>query len=442
MDRDLFISLSQWKESNKRKPLLLKGIRQVGKTWILKEFGKTKYKNVAYFNFDENAEIKQYFETSKDVKRIIQNLSMVCGFPILPNQTLIIFDEIQECNSALNSLKYFCENATEYHVACAGSLLGITLSKPASFPVGKVDLITVHPMTFLEFLAASKEVNLIRFLESIDTIEPIPDIFFNQLLQKLKMYFITGGMPEAVSALAEDMNLIDVQKVQKMILDTYELDFSKHSQINEGAKISLVWKSIPSQLSKENKKFLYKAVKEGARAREYEDALTRLVNAGLVYKIFRTSKPGLPISAYDDIGAFKLYTADVGLLRRLSLLDPIAFTEGNRLFTEFKGALSENFVLQSLVTQWEGLPRYWTSMATAEVDFILQVRNDIIPIEVKSDTSVSSKSLTLYNNQYDPSIRIRFSLKNLSLSGNLLNIPLFLADKTSQLIEMSRGRGR
>ena len=441
MEREIFKSLSQWKESKKRKPLLLKGIRQVGKTWILKEFGKTKYKNVAYFNFDEKAEIKQYFESSKDVSRIIQNLSFVCGFPILPSQTLIVFDEIQECNAALNSLKYFCENAPDYHVACAGSLLGITLSKPESFPVGKVDLITMHPMTFLEFLQASKDKNVITFVESLVTIEPIPDLFFNQLIDKLKMYLITGGMPEAVSALAEDMNLSDVQKVQKMILDTYELDFSKHSEFNEGAKISLVWKSIPSQLAKENKKFLYKAVKEGARAREYEDALTWLVSAGLVYKIFRSSKPGLPISAYDDITAFKLYTADVGLLRRLSRLDPIAFTEGNRLFTEFKGALSENFVLQSLVAQYEGIPRYWTSSATAEVDFILQDKNDIIPIEVKSDTFITSKSLALYNNQYNPRMRIRFSLKNLSLSGNLLNIPLFLADKTSQLIEYCTHKG-
>ncbi len=437
MKRIAMDKLISWKKSEQRKPLILKGVRQVGKTWLLKEFGKKYYENTAYFNFDEQGELKQYFETTKDVQRILKNLDLINGSPIFPGRTLIIFDEIQECNAALNTLKYFCETAPEYHIACAGSLLGIKISKPASFPVGKVEFLSIYPMTFTEFLWALGEEKVVQYIDNIDGLDPIPDIFFNPLYEKLKMYFITGGMPESVRVWIEERDVARVQKVLRDILDAYELDFSKHAQIKNIAKLGLVWSSIPSQLSKENKKFVYRAVKKGARAREYEDALTWLCNAGFGYKIYRNTKPHLPVSAYDDLDAFKLYVADVGLLRRLAFLDPVSFSEGNRLFTEFKGALSENYILQSVVAQYEGLPRYWSSGATAEVDFTIQRGNDIIPIEVKSDENVRGKSFTLYNQKYAPSIRVRFSLKNLKKDNNLINIPIFLADHLDKIISLA-----
>ena len=439
LKRLILDDLLKWRQSKYRKPLILKGVRQVGKTWILNEFGKRCYDNVAYFNFDEQEELVSFFETTKDVKRILQNLMMVNGLPILPEKTLVIFDEIQECNKALNTLKYFCEKAPEYHIACAGSLLGIALSKPSSFPVGKVDFMTIDPMSFTEFLLANGDENLVDYMKGIEVIEPIPDIFFNQLHEKLKMYFITGGMPEAVRSWTEDRDTKLVQSALRDILNAYELDFSKHAEIKDIAKLGLIWNSIPSQLARENKKFLYSAVKEGARAREYEDALTWLCNAGMAYKIYRSIKPGLPLSAYDDLTAFKLYTADTGLLRRLALLDPIAFNEGIRLFTEFKGALTENFVLQGLVDKYEAIPRYWTSGGQAEVDFVIQRGNDIIPVEVKADQNINGRSLTLYGQKYEAEtkIRVRFSLRNLKQDGNLLNIPLFMVDHLDRLIELS-----
>lgn len=418
--------------------MILKGVRQVGKTWILNEFGKRCYDNVAYFNFDEQEELASFFETTKDVKRILQNLMMVNGSPILPEKTLVIFDEVQECNKALNTLKYFCEKAPEYHIACAGSLLGITLSKPSSFPVGKVDFMTIYPMSFTEFLMANGDENLVDYMKGIEVIGPIPEIFFNQLHEKLKMYFITGGMPEAVRSWTEERDTGLVQTALRNILNAYELHFSKHAEIKDIAKLGLIWNSIPPQLARENKKFLYSAVKEGARAREYEDALTWLCNAGMTYKIYRNTKPGLPLSAYDDLTAFKLYTVDTGLLRRLALLDPVAFNEGIRLFTEFRGALTENFILQGLVDKYEAIPRYWTSGGLAEVDFVIQRGNDIIPVEVKADQNINGRSLTLYGQKYEAEtkIRVRFSLRNLKQDGKLLNIPLFMIDHIDKLIEL------
>lgn len=437
MRRLIISQLESWKKSATRKPLVLKGVRQVGKTWLLKNFGAQHYENTAYFNFDEQSELKQYFEMSKDVHRILQQLAMVNGAPILPGKTFIILDEIQECPAALNTLKYFCENAPEHHIACAGSLLGVRVSKPTTFPVGKVQFLTIYPMTFTEFLLAMGEDKLVGVIDNIDSLEPIPDIFFNQLHEKLKMYFITGGMPESVKAWAEKQDVALVQEVLRDILDAYELDFSKHAEKRDIAKLGYIWSSIPSQLSRENKKFIYKAVKQGVRAREYEDALTWLCNAGLTYKIYRNSKPALPVSAYDDLTAFKLYMVDVGLLRRLAFLDPVSFQEGNRLFSEFKGALSENYILQSLVAQYEVTPRYWSSGSTAELDFTIQRANDIIPIEVKSDENVRGKSLTLYNQKYSPQLRVRFSLKNLKKDDNLINIPMFLADYLDKFIDFA-----
>lgn len=431
--RSIQKKLSAWKQARDRKPLILQGARQVGKTWLLKHFGASEFDTVAYFNFEEQPDLKQFFENTKDVPRIIQNLSLVHGQAILPQKTLVIFDEIQECNDALNTLKYFCENAPEFAVACAGSLLGVTMSRGNSFPVGKVDFLQLNPVCFSEFLSAADPA-LFSFLESINQIEPLPDIFFHPLVDKLKMFFICGGMPEAVVALLEKQDMVKTQQVLQNIINAYALDFSKHAENKDIPKINHLWSSIPSQLARDNKKFLYQSVKSGARAREYEDALLWLSHAGLIHRIFRISKPGLPLSAYDDLTAFKLYLIDVGLLRRLSFLDPVAIREGNRLFTEFKGALSENYILQHLIASFEGTPRYWTSGNQAEVDFVIQVKNDIIPIEVKSDESIRSKSLTVYNDLYQPPVRIRYSLKNLKKDDGLINIPLFMVDYTEKLL--------
>ncbi|MCI9126069.1 MAG: ATP-binding protein [Eubacterium sp.] len=440
MEREIMKELLKWKKSKYRKPLILKGVRQVGKTWILKEFGKRYYENIAYFNFDENEEYKQFFETTKDTGRIIENLMLATGQKILPEKTLIIFDEIQDCPKVINAMKYFCENAPQYHVACAGSLLGIALAKPASFPVGKVDFMQMNPMNFTEFLMANGNDNLVQYMESIDTIEKVPDTFFNQLSEKLKMYYVVGGMPEPVLMWTEEKDVEAMQKALSNIISAYERDFAKHPNVKEFPKISMIWKSIPSQLARENKKFIYKVVKEGARAREYEDALQWLVDANLIKKIYRITAPGLPISAYDDLTAFKIYMSDVGVLRQLAQLAPTAFGEGNRLFTEFKGALSENYILESLTNQFEVLPRYWSMINPSyEVDFIIQRKNEIFPIEVKAEMNTTSKSLKKYKEKYGDKVklRIRFSMDNLSLDNDMLNIPLFLADYTDKLIEMS-----
>lgn len=437
MKRLILNNLIKWKNSKHRKPLILKGVRQVGKTWILKEFGRQYYDNTAYFNFDENEEYKAFFETTKDVERILQNLVMASGQKITPNKTLIIFDEVQDCPKVINSMKYFCENAPEYHIACAGSLLGIALAKPSSFPVGKVDFMQINPMTFTEFLMANGDEKLVQYLESVKTIEPIPEAFFNPLYEKLKMYYVTGGMPEPVAMWTEDRDVDAMQQALSNIIGAYERDFGKHPDLKEFPKISMIWKSIPSQLARENKKFIYKVVKEGARAREYEDALQWLVDANLVSKIYRSTAPGLPISAYDDLSAFKLYLVDVGLLRRLAQLAPTAFGEGNRLFMEFKGALSENYVLEAFKNQFEVTPRYWSQVnPPSEVDFIIQRENDIIPVEVKAEDNTEAKSLKKYKEKFGDKVklRVRCSLDNLKLDGDLLNIPLFMADYADTLI--------
>ena len=432
--------LLAWKNSPYRKPLILKGVRQVGKTWVLKEFGKLYYKNIAYFNFDENKEYKQFFETTKSVERILQNLMLASGKKIEAENTLIIFDEVQDCPEVINSMKYFYENAPQYHVACAGSLLGITLAKPSSFPVGKVNFMQINPMTFTEFLLANGDENLAKYIEQIDKIEPIPDAFFNPLYEKLKMYYVTGGMPESVLMWTKARDVNAMQETLFEIITAYERDFAKHPNVSEFPKISMIWNSIPSQLARENKKFLYKVVKNGARAREYEDALQWLVSAQLVYKIYRNTAPSLPIAAYDDVSAFKIYLADVGLLRRLAQLAPTAFAEGNRLFTEFKGALTENYVLQALLTQFEVMPRYWSQTNPPyEVDFLIQRDNDIFPIEVKSEANINSRSLKKFKELFpnQTKLRIRFSLNNLKLDDDMLNIPLFMADYTDKLIELA-----
>lgn len=432
MKRFILEQLIKWKESKYRKPLILKGARQIGKTYILQQFGKENYEGVAYFNFDYDEDLYNLFENTKDPKRIIEQLSFIYGKAIIPEKTLIIFDEIQECPNALNSLKYFQEEANEYHIVCAGSLLGIRLSH-TSFPVGKVDFLNMYPMTFSEFLIADNCENLVEYMKSLKSVEEIPQIFFNQLEEKLKAYFIVGGMPEAVNVWVNEKNIELVNKVQGNILKAYENDFSKHTSNSESNKISLIWNSIPSQLAKENKKFLYQTIKEGARAREYENALNWLNDANLIYKIYNVSKTDLPLKAYNDLSSFKIYMNDVGLLRRMANLDSRIVVEGDRLFEEFKGAFTENYVLNMLNIIFDITPNYFT-FDRYEIDFVIQHKNKIIPIEVKSNKSVNNTSLTRYNDKFNNEISIRFSMNNLVKNGKIINIPLFLIEYIDKFI--------
>ena len=437
MRRYIKDKLIEWKNKENRKPLILKGARQVGKTYILKEFGKEEYENVAYFNFDHDEALKNLFKNTKDPKRILEQLTFAIGSVIKPEKTLIIFDEIQECPDALNSLKYFNEEANEYHIACAGSLLGIRLSH-TSFPVGKVEYLEMYPMTFTEFLIADGCQNLVDYMNSIITIEKIPDIIFSQLNDKLKYYLIIGGMPEVVNTWITTRNIELVNEVQEQILKGYENDFGKHTEEkNIYLKISIIWESIVSQLSKQNKKFLYQVAKEGARAREYEDAINWLSDANLVNKIFNITKPNFPLNAYTDLSSFKLYMLDIGLLRRKANLDSRIVIEGNKLFEEFKGALTENYVLNMLIYLNNSNPNYF-SFDRYEIDFMIQEKNKIIPIEVKSSESVNNTSLTKFNSMNDNEISIRFSTNNLDKSGKILNIPLFMVEYTKKLLDIAK----
>lgn len=432
LKRFILNELIKWKESKYRKPLILKGARQIGKTYILKQFGEENYEGVAYFNFDHDEDLYNLFSNTKDPKRILEQLAFIYGKAILPEKTLIIFDEIQECPDALNSLKYFQEEANEYHVVCAGSLLGIRLSH-TSFPVGKVDFLNMYPMTFSEFLIADNCENLVEYMKSITKIENIPTIFFNQLEEKLKAYFIIGGMPEAVNIWVNEKDVGLVNSVQENILKAYESDFSKHTQNSEANKISLIWNNIPSQLAKENKKFLYQTIKEGARAREYESALNWLNDANLIYKIYNVTKTDFPLKAYTDLSSFKIYMNDVGLLRRMSNLDSRIVVEGDKLFEEFKGAFTENYVLNMLCIILDSVPNYFT-FDRHEIDFIIQNKNKIIPIEVKANKSTNNISLTRYNEKYNNEVAIRFSMNNLSRNGKVINIPLFLIEYFNKFI--------
>ena len=433
MYRKIIEKLIEWKNNKDRKPLILRGARQVGKTYIIKKFGEENYDGVAYFNFDHDTELYNMFENTKDPIRILEQLSFVYGKAIIPGKTLIVFDEIQECPNALNSLKYFEEEAKEYHIISAGSLLGIRLSH-TSFPVGKVEFLDMYPMTFTEFLEADGCKNLVDYMDSVRSIENIPDIFFDRLSEKLKAYFIIGGMPEAVNSWVTDKDMEKVNKIQDDILKSYESDFSKHTTNIEANRISIIWNSIPSQISKENKKFLYQAAKDGARAREYEGAVNWLKDANVVNKIYNVTKPNIPLISYNDLSSFKMYLNDVGLLRRKTDLDSKVIVEGNKLFQEFKGALTENYVLQTLIAI--GLnPYYYTFDNRYEIDFIIQYKNEIIPIEVKSGENVNNTSLKIYNEVNKPKIRIRFSMKNLNKDDNLINIPLFMVEYIKKIID-------
>lgn len=425
--------LVAWKNSKNRKPLILKGARQVGKTYILKQFGNEYYENIAYFNFDNNDGLNNLFLHTKDPKRIIEQLILINGKKIEKEKTLIIFDEIQECPNALNSLKYFCEEANDYHIACAGSLLGIRLSH-TSFPVGKVDFLNLYPMTFSEFLIADNCKNLVDYMQTLHTPIKIEEIFFSQLEEKLKAYFIIGGMPEAVYSWVTEKDIEEVNKIQDAILLAYESDFSKHTSNSEANKISLIWNNIPSQLAKENKKFLYQAIKEGARAREYENALNWLNDANLIYKVYNVSKPDFPLKAYNELSSFKIYMNDIGLLRRMSGLESNIILEGNKLFEEFKGAFVENYVLNMLNVNYNGIPNYYT-FDRNEIDFVIQHKNQIIPIEVKSNKGNNHTSLSKYIEKFEPNIAIKISTNNLVKDGNIINIPLFLVEYMNKFID-------
>ena len=438
MKRYAMNDLQNWKESKRRKPLVLLGARQVGKTWILEEFGKSFPDGFVKINFDKQPELHQFFQTTKDVRRIIQTLSIAVGKPITKN-TLIIFDEIQECEEALNSLKYFCEDAPEYYIASAGSLLGLMLAK--GFPVGKVDFLRMGPMSFEEFLEANGDHNLVGYLKGIDAISAVPEMFSGPLTEKLKMYFVVGGMPEAVKVWTEEGDIREVDKIQSEILDAYEYDFAKHADPIDVPKIRMIWNSLPSQLARENKKFLYSVVKKSARAREYENALNWLVNADLVKKVPRVTKPGIPLSAYEDLEAFKIYMGDVGLLRRHSRLSSSTFSEDNRLFEEFKGALTENYVLESLLNIPDVSLYYWSD-TPYEVDFIIRLENDVFPVEAKSGKNIKAASIKNYARVYSEQTKlcVRLSMRNLSYDGNLLNIPLYLADEIGRIIALALKR--
>ncbi len=434
MKRLIINELIKWKNRKDRKPLILKGVRQCGKTYILKFFGKNHYEDVAYFNFEGNPALAQRFEQDLNPERIIMELGVLNGKKINPQSTLIIFDEIQFCNAALTSLKYFYEQVPEYHIVCAGSLLGITLSKPLSFPVGKVDFLTLRPMSFSEFILANDEEMLLEYMENLNSKTQVPQMFSDKLTSLYRTYLVTGGMPEVVARWIESKDIAEVERIQDMILNSYELDFAKHAPAADFPKLSLIWKSIPDQLAKENGKFIYGHVKPGARAKDLENAVQWLVSAGMIYKINKIEKPAIPLSAYVNPGYFKLYMADTGLLRRMAKLPASYIFEESPLYAEFKGAMTENYVLNELVNLKGEIPYYWKSGNTAEVDFIAQFEERIMPIEVKASVNVKSRSLGVYREKYNPEVSVRISLLNLKMDGGLLNIPLYLIWNIEKLI--------
>lgn len=427
--RDIFRDLKDWKNRTYRKPLVMQGARQVGKSWMLIQFGRQCFANYVYVNFDLNPEIKLDFAKTKDPKRLIRSLEITYGQKIKPNETLIILDEIQECNDALNSLKYFCEIAPEYAIVCAGSLLGVALGRQgASFPVGKVDFIKMYPLSFSEYLSALHP-DLYAPYSIIGIDDDIPEVIHSRLIDAFKIYLALGGMPEAVSRYADSRDWVATDIVLENILKSYALDFSKHINNKDIPRVFQVWGNMQDQLGRENKKFRYADITQGARAREYEAAIEWLCLSGLVHRVNNISVPRQPLPAYKNSGAFKLYLSDVGLLRTKFHLDALTAIKGNAMFTEFKGALTENYVLQSLVKQFGEQQYYWISGNTAEVEFILQHKNDIIPIEVKASVNVKAKSLSLYRKTYTPRLSVRFSLRNIHQDGDLLNLPLYMVDR-------------
>lgn len=430
--RDIEKDLIAWKNKEQHKPLIIEGARQVGKTWIMKYFGFTQYTNTAYFNFESSKELCEEFKNTKDPARLLPLLELYSGTKIVPGQTLVILDEIQECSEALNSLKYFAENAPEIDIMAAGSLLGVSLAG-GGFPVGKVEFIRMYPVTFKEYLAVvDKELS--EYVDKITKPSRLPELVYNKMKEYCREYMICGGMPRALLAWIESRNFDKVDREINDLIRSYELDFSKHAPRNLVAKIFDIWRSIPSQLARENRKFVYKLVRSGARAREYEDALIWMQQAGIIYRIFDCEKPSLPISAYEDVSAFKVYVFDMGILRVMSDLDMKVILNDNPIYKEFKGAFMENFVLQSLMPQLKRKPSYWTSEGKAEVDFLIQQNDSIIPIEVKATDNIASKSLGVYIKKYSPSKALIVSSRNVSVKDEVLEIPHSLCDWACSLI--------
>ncbi|MCD9017311.1 ATP-binding protein [Parachryseolinea silvisoli] len=423
MRRRAFQALNEWKESSIRKPLIIRGARQVGKTWLMKEFGRKEYGQTVYINFESNATLRELFADNFDVKRILTGLEIETGIKITPRQTLIILDEIQEARGALTSLKYFQENAPEYHIVSAGSLLGVALGSDTSFPVGKVDFLDLYPLDFIEFLEAMREKPLIDLLASHDW--PLVKSFRSRYIDLLRRYYYVGGMPEAVLSFSQKNDFDEVRSIQQRILMAYEQDFSKHAPVSIVPRIRMLWNSIPAQLAKENRKFMYGIIREGARAKDYELAMAWLVDCGLVHKVSNVRKPGIPLKAYEDFGAFKLFLVDVGLLGALSELDVKSILDGNAIFEEFKGALTEQYVLQQLVSHGAHV-YYWSpEKAQSEIDFLIQISGHVVPIEAKAEENLQSKSLKTYCQKYNPTLAIRTSMSDFREESWMTNLPLY-----------------
>lgn len=435
IERDIIEHFKTWKDSPNRKPILLKGARQIGKTWAIEEFGKRHFKYCAKFDFDRQPELKSVFLNTKEPRRIVKDLALYCEQPIIPRETLIIFDEIQECEEALNSLKYFCEDAPEYHVVAAGSLLGVAVRrKRMTVPVGKVKVMRMYPVSFKEFLRAADRTTY-DYVNGLHDIRPLPEVILNKLNAEYRRYMVSGGMPEAVVAMLEARGTEELDAILQDILDLYELDFSKYAEPREIPRIHAIWHSLPPQLSKENRKFIYKVVRSGARSKDYEDALMWLEDAGVIYRIYSISKPGIPLSAYAQTEAFKVYACDCGLLRRLARLPASVVTAPVANYTEFKGAMAENAALEAMLPALNGeMPFYWTSEGKAEIEFVCQWNEDVIPIEVKAEGNINGRSLSVYNDKYAPKLRIRFSTLNLQFNSNLLSCPSPLAGWIDMLL--------
>lgn len=439
MKRDIYSKLKAWKVSKRRKPLVLKGARQVGKTYILKEFGRREYSSVAYFNFEENPALGDFFGQTLDPEKVIDNLEIYTGRKIVAGKDLIIFDEIQSSPAALNALKYFREKAGDYHVAAAGSLIGIRLAATGSFPVGQVNFLDLYPMTFLEFLDAAGQGGLRRLLDEKMDFTPFPLPFHNELIEWLKRYSIVGGMPEPVSTFAETGDLAATRTSQKEIIDAYLLDFSKHAPVPDIPKLGLVWDSIPVHLSRENKKFIFSALKKSARAREYENALKWLEDAGLIYKSLCVDTAKSPLKGYTAGGSFKIFMLDVGLLSAMAGISPKTIIEGNSLFDQYKGAFVENYVAQQLKARLDIVLYYWTSKGKkAELDFLCEIDAAVLPLEAKAGINPKSKSLRSYDNQFNPPVLLRTSLLNLKKDGKICNIPLYAIAMLADYVKYAR----
>ena len=426
--RNIIEKLVEWKASDVHKPVLLLGARQTGKTWVMLEFGRKYFAHVAYFDFSETLELETIFNQTKDPERLLKELAMQTDVPIESEKTLIVFDEIQECESAFNSLKYFYDKAPQYHIVAAGSLLGVAVRRrKMTVPVGKVTIMRMNPITFVEFLRSS-EPSLYDFVSKLENVSHVPEIIHSKLMLEYRRYQVCGGMPESVVALLSDKGMGAVEAVLQNILDLYEMDFAKYAEPREIPRIKALWHSLPSQLSKENRKFIYSVVQSGARAKDYEDGLLWLEESGMIHRVFSASKPAMPLSGYREVNAFKVYACDCGLLRRLARVPADVILGGASNYTEFKGALTENMILQSYIATQDDVPYYWTSAGRAEIEFVVQNGVNIVPIEVKAAGCVGGKSLTVYNEKFTPAVRIRFSANNLQKNDNMISCPLYLSD--------------